>query len=154
MNLDLTQLGLLIPSWADSVELTFFETFANLMLRTSQIYPFYETMTEKIITIYRAVSSQELADIQYSRTFRPNPSRKGYQHFKLFTQKMDDAKQFARRFTQWNHSLYSVIGTSVPEQVVAPYRIIMDFVVVYSIPVGPPLDLINQTKRNVIIIVS
>ncbi len=109
-------------------------------------------MTQKIVRIYRAVSPQELADIQSTGIFRPNPSGKSYQHFKLFTKELEEAKQFARRFTEWNHFLYSVIRIEVPEEAITPYLIVMDFVEVYGIPVGSALDLINQTKGDLIII--
>jgi hypothetical protein len=109
--------------------------------------------TDEFTTIYRAVSSDELADIQKSGIFQPHKNI-GYQLQKLFTTNLEDAIFFANRFSQWENKPYSVISIDVPSSLVNKYITTMDARTVVSFPVGPILDQVNQYAELIKIIVK
>lgn len=104
----------------------------------------------RIILLYRAVSIDELIDIQHCEKFR---SSSNSMSGKWFAETAFDAAEWGRRFYQWSQVPFFIIQVDIPDYIAAQMFIIPNLDNIGAArwaSEGELLDLINSTNSGII----
>ena len=67
-----------------------------------------------MVTIYRAVGPNDLADIRSFGGFRPEPEGRSYEFFKLFATRAEDAAWWGQSFPSDTGQEFAIVEVEIP----------------------------------------